>query len=488
MRIDLSILVIVLLFAHLFFALQSPDTHPSSYFQQREAEHIQQHGVPFYDDTLNVLSPRVAFNPVYSYIVAAGGLLIGTTLAIKLLPNLAAVALVIITYLFAQHLVGDRRISLFSAGIAGFLPILFAYSIHRGSTHVLLVCLLSLLNLLYLHKLDKNERTLFYIALFIAILHPASWIWMLGFALYLITCWLENVRTQRWEGELFLSLFFVNLVWTVLVYHDAIMFGGINVLWQNVPLGLRSLLFLDFNLFSALALVGIIPFIAAFWSIVKIAYREKNKKMLFLSSHVVTVFFLLWLTVIPYEVGLLYLAVSLLPLFPIYYRDVLDYVTRSKAAPYVWLVWTGFLVLFIVTSVVPSVFYANQEITRLPPSSLSEGIADIVSQDPDARFVAPPQYGAYVRYHAGQPVLGTDTYLMVQKPEAVLEDMETIYGSRLSTTVLEIFKEYHFEMPYVIVDEPGQAFPVAVDADCFLPVFVDPAMIIYEVECGLVTT
>jgi hypothetical protein len=144
---------LVTLTVRLFLAFSIPNFTYDSYFHIRHVEHVTEHGLPLYEDPLSYGGRELVFLPFFHYFAAFFDLFLPIELVAKILPNLLFASLTIIVYLISRHKLTNSG-PLFSAFIAGSLPIL--YSTNRFSPESLFLPLIFLSIYAFMNIEKKN--------------------------------------------------------------------------------------------------------------------------------------------------------------------------------------------------------------------------------------------------------------------------------------------------------------------------------------------
>ena len=110
----------------LFLAFSIPNLTHDSYFHLRQVEQIKETGLPLYNDDLSYGGRELLFLPGFHYLAAFLSFVIPLGILAKILPNLLLSFLPIIIYLISKQISKTPTAPLFSAFIAGLLPILYS--------------------------------------------------------------------------------------------------------------------------------------------------------------------------------------------------------------------------------------------------------------------------------------------------------------------------------------------------------------------------
>ncbi|MFW5746715.1 MAG: hypothetical protein ACOCWQ_04165 [Nanoarchaeota archaeon] len=478
---------IVALFRIVLSFLHEGFSYPA-YFLLRQSASVAGSAAPFFFDPLSYGGRWLAFNPLYAYLIGGPGALFGVEEVMRILPNLIAATVPLMAYLISMHLIKDRRIGVLVALFSGFIPIQSAV-MHNSAHAFSFVLPLSLLTTYLL--LRQKYAACFWVALAFIVFHPGSWLWILGFGFYLLFSWLEHIKTPQVQKELFLTLLLAAALWHIIIFKNALTQHGVGIIWQNVPLSIRAALFVDFNLFSVLSFVGIVPLVGAAWAIYHQFYRSRDTRSLFLVAQIVAGFVLLWLTVVRYEEGLMYFSLWLVMLLPVFFGRFFAYLERTKFRATTSLMWVGVLTLFFLTAVLPSVFFSLEN--PGPDEDYLQMLSFLQMHTPaDATIIDAPSRGQLITAKTGRKTFMDTEFMLAPNPDTRLRDLERFYTSSISTQALEVLADYQITSSYVVYDSNSQekywdsTARFAQDTRCFVPIYAQEGLVVYQVMCRLV--
>ena len=229
----------------LILAFTLPTFTYESYFHLRQTEHITATGLPLYHDPLSYGGRELIFLPLFHYLAAFFDLFLPLEFVAKVLPNLLLAGLVLLTYFIARELGYSTHGSLFTAGIAGFLPAIFStnaftpYSLFLPLIFFAIYAFLKLqqkgideekseeqkqkqINIKKNSRMQKKYVYLYLIAFLLATLtSPATILLLLGFGIYFLISLAENKKLPRDEWEIFIASTFFYL-WIQLVFFNEV--------------------------------------------------------------------------------------------------------------------------------------------------------------------------------------------------------------------------------------------------------------------------
>lgn len=482
-----STLTLLLIFAvvlgiRLFFAFQVEGfLTDESYFHIRQVNHILETGFPLFQEGDRVF----VFSPVFDYILAVFGLFFPIVLAGKILSNLFAASLVVAIYLFVKLYTKDEHVALLSALISGFIPIFIGETFASLSVYPLMFSLLLFFLYTYLH-LPDNLSWFVITSFFLVFLHPISLVFILGLCVYYVLIYVADIEREKWEFEVVLFSLFLGLWSNFLIYKDALLLYGPRVIWQNIPLGLLSTYFTKITLLEALFFIGLIPFVCGVFIIWKHLFRRKNKYTYMFISYTLVVSLLLWLRLLTPKIGLMLLGLFFVLLFAQFYSAFLDYCTRTRFAKRIGVIKLLIVLVFILTSVFPSVVYSSQVVEE---SFVAEELASLrwlAKNTPEESVVfALPQEGHLIEAIAKRKTILDSNFLSIADAETRYNDIVTFYTTPSKIQAIEILNRY--DVTHVYFSPTARSFFAVEELSfitplCFVPIY-DKEVIIYKSKC-----
>ena len=485
-KIILFILFLLVFAIRLYFSFQTQGfLTDESYFHIRQINHILESGFPLLSDDLLPEGRVFIFSPLFDYVLAFFSLFAPIEIAAKIISNLFAASLIISIYLFVHFFTKNNHVALVSALISGFIPIFVGETFASISVYPLAFTLI--LFLLYNYfNLPKNLG-LFVTTLFILIfLHPISLIFVLGLCFYYILIVVEGVTREKWEFEVVLFSLFLGLWAHFLIYKDALLLYGKQVFWQNIPSNLLSVYFTDITILEALIRIGIIPFVGGIFIIWKYLFRKKSRYIHLLIAFTLISALLLWLKLITPKIGLILLSFFFVLLFAQFYVSFLAYLQSTRFGKYEKLVQIAVILVFIFTSVFPSLSYSQEVIQN---SFIEEEIQSLEwlkeNTQENAVIMALPQEGNLIEAIAQRKTVLDTHFISIADAEERFNDIQTFYTTPSRIQAVEIQNKYNVK--YVYFSPAAQKMfglekLAFLHPLCFVPIY-DKEVFIYKAKC-----
>ena len=482
----LCIIFLAALFIRINIALETDTfSDDKAYFALRQIESIKDTGLPIYEDSLSYGGREHVFVPLFYYLLAIFALFFDTVLVAKVLPNIFAASIVFVVYLMISHMTKDKEVAVLTAFVSGFIPVFFEITINSVSVYSLAVPL----GLLMFYSVLENRFWLFLISLIALMLSsPSAIIFVLALILYLIFSWVEGFKPARSEVELTLfSLFLVVSVY-FLIFRDALLAHGLDIVRQNIPSEMISFYFSEIDLVDALYRIGIVPAIAGTWALYYYIRRKRMKPAYLIISLLIIDGLLLMFQLIELRIGLLFLGAGLSVLFGQSFLLFIAYIKRTKFARFSTAVIAAFFALFVLTSVMPSIQLAEAEQEKSLP--VSKVIAYTIlgnSTSPGSVFVTTVFEGHQVNYYTGKKAFADTSFLLIPDASERLRDLRTMYTSAIEPKPLSLMREYGTD--YIILSDRAESYYNIskisyVTDECFPLIYSGKDLKVYERRCG----
>ncbi|MBS1267013.1 MAG: hypothetical protein MAG795_00983 [Candidatus Woesearchaeota archaeon] len=478
------------LFIRLYLCFQTPHfSDGTSYFNQRQIESIKSTGIPIYSDPLSYSGRFYIFLPFFHYLVAFFALILPLGLAVKLVPNILFCALILINYKIAQKITKKHNISLVVALISAFLPVLYK-DLNTLSVYSLVVPLTFAL-LYYFMKITQDKKYILNFLILLIILaasHQLIILPLLSFLVYLFFVWLEGLRYRRIELELItFSCFFI--LWLIfIIFKNAFLAYGPNLIHQNIPSVLISKYFLEFNLLDSIFTIGIVPFCAGIYVIYRHLLREKNRDIYLIISFAITIFSLIWLRLIRMQIGLVYFSIILTLLSAKAFEQLSVYFNKTKFTKYKKWINLVLILVFIITAFVPSILYAASNVSDSFTQEEIEAFNWIKNNTPqDSVVLATPKEGHLITGIAKRKNVIDENFLLQPDINQIYSDTNSMYTTIFQTEAIRLLNKY--EVDYILFSQRAKAqYDINkiqyLGERCFTQRY-NKTIIIYSVDCTI---
>jgi len=266
------------------------------------------------------------------------------------------------------------------------------------------------------------------------------------------------------------------------------MLHGPRVIWQNIPGSVLYEHFSRFNVIEAIFNIGILPFLLGIYVVYRYMVREKNWHIYLLIGFASSVFVLLWLRLIEISAGLMFFGVLLVILFSQFYKLFLSFIEKSMVARFRPMFLILFFILFLSTSVYPSIILSSEAYLDTPAEEEINALLWLKENSEQTGTVAAAlKEGALINAVAERKNVADRNFLFAKNPEQRLEDLYTLYTTPYLTDAQNIIDKYNID--YIILseiskDEFNTGELEFVDDRCFELVY-DSEIKIYRTLCRI---
>jgi len=439
-QIIVAMLFLIVLAIRLFLSFQTPGFDYDSYYALRQAEHISQTGLPLFKDLLSYSGRTFIAPPFFYYLLAGFSFIMPLELAAKLIPSIIWAALVIIIYLIVKYLTKNRTAAFISSLFSGFVPVLFT-TLNQASVYSLSLFLIFLLSYAFLRIEEKGFTTMSIVVTIILLLtHASVFILLISFFVYFIILALEKQEISKKEAEIALFLFFLSLWFYVLLYKKAFFLHGISFIWQNIPSPLLSSYFQDISFFGVIYAVGIIPLLLGVYAIYITSFKTRNRAAMVYISFALISFIMLWLKLVPFQIGLLLLSLNLAILSGVVIKTSLVALSKTKISRFTWIITGALVILFIIT-VIPS--FLVKPNTSIPPPEDVKALEWVRNNtEENAVILGKVQEGFLINYVADRKNVADSNFLLIKEINQRYDDINSLFTLRLKSEALRLLNKY----------------------------------------------
>ncbi len=490
MKKQTKILVLIFLLTlafRLYFAFQTPNLNHEAYYELRQVNSIKDTGLPIFHDYLSYEGRTSLFSPIYHYILTLFSFILPIIWVLKIIPNILASLLVIINYFLAKKITGNQNASVFCAFISAFIPVFITETFNTGSIYSLLIPL-TFLSLYFFMNIYRKKYLVYFLitSAFLIFLHPYSSLLILGLIIYIISLSLEQLKSRKQETESVLFLIFLSIWIHLILYKKALLTHGPYVIWQNIPSAIISLYFAQTNVLEAIIRIGLIPLIFGVYVIYRYIFKEKNKKIYLLASLALALFFLVWFRLLQPNIAFMFLGTILAVLFAQGYISFFRYLKTTKLTKHKNKFIALFVLVFIITSVIPSFYFSMQKAKQAPSETDIQAFNWLKNNTQNNAIIAASLKEGHILNAVAQRKNIIDTnFLLAPDPSERFDDLKIIYTSRYKTAAISTLNKY--DIKYILFSDSARSeFDVGrlnyLDDECFELVF-DNKTKIYKSLC-----
>lgn len=490
----LILIILATFLLRLYFSFQAEGFNDDrSYWALRQAAEIKKGWSPIFNDPLSYGGRTIVFTPLFHYLLAFFSLLMPLELAGRVMPNLFASLAAVPVFLISRDLTSNK-IALFASFISSFIPVFFIRTFNTVTEYSVMVPLILLLIFLFIRINRDAKYQLFFLSALLAtvFMHPTAVIFIIGLLIFILLMKLERMRVMTAEIELaiFSSLFALWLYF--LLFKKAFLLYGSSIIWHNIPTSIHAGYFSDVSILSMLQLIGLIPFLYGVYIFYKYSFKQKNRNIFLIMSFIIAAGILLWLKLVQFHEGLIFLGVFLLLLTCVYLKLFFDYLSKTKFHRYENLFIASLLLGFIATSLIPTLVYAREEVRKSFSEDELRAFEWMKWNLPENSIVlASPEEGHLITAISEKRNVIDSNYLFIEDIDRLFNDVSTIYTTKYETQAIDLLSEKgitHIYFSPRIADYYGiQQISYLHDANCFRILYEETGagISIYESVCRL---
>ncbi len=431
----------------LIISFTIPNFTYDSYFHLRQIEHISETGLPLYNDPLSYGGRQHIFLPVFHYVMAFFAIFMPLEIAAKMIPNLLFALLTIIAYLIAKKTSSNEPAALFSALIAGFLPILFVpNSLNPASFFFPLV----FLNIYAFLRLTEKKFLYLYLTSFIILCFTSSAtaLLLIGYGAYGILSFIEIKPLPRIEKELMIfALFF--FVWSqFLFFKNTLLSQGLRFIWRNVPPQIISTYFPEISIPKAIVAVGIIPVVVGIIIAYRSLFQLRDRRLLFLLSLIISTTTLTWLKLMEFEFALTFFGLILALFFASFYAQSSRYLEKTTLE---FLKKKYFLIIVLLLSlstIWPAISTALHQAT--PTAEEVTAFQWLNKNIPaNSTVAALVEEGHLVTYYGRQKNMMDGQFALIKGMSVRFADLHSLYTTVFQTQAFAVMDKY--DLNYLMI-------------------------------------
>ena len=470
----------------IILAFTVPNFTYESYFSFRQIEHIQETGLPLFEDNLSYGGREFLFLPLFYYFYAILSFIIPLTILAKILPNIFVASIIFPIYFISKKIYKNETAALLSSFIAGFLPILFLTNSFVPETIFLPLIFLTIYSFLNI-KEKKHLYTYIFSFLILSLTSSSTFLLIVGFGIYLLLSLLEQKKVPKTEIEVIIfSLFFY--IWTqFLFFKEVLIKEGISFVWQNIPTRIITQYFPKFSLGQALVLVSIIPFLAGIYVAYRSLFQLKNQKSFLLISFVISTSLLTWARLIQFKLSLAFFGIILAILFSSFYLEISTYFKKTKFPHLQKYLLPIAIILISATTVYPAIAYSlNQDTPTDKDIQAFQWLNE--NTEKNSGVLAMLKEGHLITYYSERRNLMDDKFDLIDDVEKRSDSLISLFTTKYQTQAVGITDQ--FKLKYLVLSPDAkerykiiEKFPYATKR-CFELVYKNETEI-YRAECKI---
>lgn len=489
----LVVIFLVVLTVRLYIAFETPLLNQDAYFSLRQVESIKDTGFPLYKDPLSYGGKTQLFAPLQYYIMALSSFFLPIESSGKIIPNIFAAMIIFIVYYLSLKITKSPKISMLIAALSGFMPIYFI-DLNRASINYLAILLI--LTIIYcMLKLNERKHVDYALTLmFLLVLTtPLAFVLVLGLLIYLLLLKLENFSIEMKELEIILFFTFLTFWVNLLIYKNAFLIHGLNVIWQNIPVNMMSDFFGNIGFVQVLGAVSIVPILLGMYAFYSAFHLDRNKDIMMLIATGLSIFLLLWFKLIDLISGLTFMSIILVILTAYSLKRIDEFIEKSRLQRYYKIFQVSFIAILFIT-IIPSLFYIinTSDIGPLGTPDIADVKALLwVSENTpkSAVIMSSVEEGNLVTYYAKRKNVMDTNFLLTPRIDQRKSEIDEVYTTRFETSAIGILNKYNAK--YILVtahtlESYGVESPSYLsDKNCFSLEYFSEQTYLYKIDCKI---
>lgn len=449
---------IVVLSMRLFISLQTPYfSDDESYYVLRQVDNLRSTGRVFFYDELSYGGRNTIMLPGYYAILTFFNFLMPQYYGLKIIVNLFASSLVIVIFYLSKQITKNNKVSLLAALSAGFMPIYFQKTVNSLSPLCFTIPVAFFLLYLML-KMQKDEKKipLYFITLLTIFIFTSAeaLLFVAALVVYIFMLRLENMKETKIQFEILIFSLFLSLWLYLILFKDILLKYQLNIFKSNIPAQIITRYFIDLNPLEMIYLVGIIPVLSGLYIIYRYLFKEKSPSMYLMLSFAITVGSLLFLKILAFEIGMIYLGVILIVLFAHSLKDLFNYIKKTKFR-YISFVSLIFLVLILLTQMIPSFYYGQEKIKDIPSEDqilALEWIKETSAED--ATVLGTVGEGHLITYFSKRKNVMDSNFMLVTDTTTQYGQIQTIFQTKFYIAASRLLSQH--DINYIFLSEKGK--------------------------------
>ncbi len=488
----LGFLFLLVLSIRLYFAFQTRNYAPESYYTIRQVDHILHTGLPIFKDDLSYGGRTLFQGFLYFYILAAFRLVFSENIVYKIIPNIFMASMILIVYAISKYLTKNDNVSLFSAYVAGFIPIFYLKTITDISVYTLVIPII-LLFIFCMLQLQENKAyvvIILILILLLRIIHPSVMLLIISLLVYMLIIRFEGLSQSKEEVEIILFSTFL-ILWSIFItFKKPFLIHGIFVIWQNIPLEILNNYFKDISILESAYSIGLIPLIFGLYTVYQYLFKEKNRQIYLIISFAVSITLLLWLKLLSLAVGMLFLSPILVILFSVSYQRFLQYLAKTRLAALQDVFVILFIFIFFIFSIIPALYAGHRAVTSSVTNDEIKALKWIANNTEQGAVVVGNLYeGHVINTVAQRPNVIDTNFLLIKNIDQRLQDVNIMYTTPSETEAVRIIDKYN--IGYILFSKNSkelyhlQSLPFVADSHCFQEAYTQDSIEVYKSLCRL---
>lgn len=433
--IILGILALIVLSFKLFISLQTEYFTEESYFSLRQAKHIEETGIPMFEDTLSYQGRNYKFLPLYHYLIA----FLSPSL-MKIFTNILIILSSFMIYFIVEFIIKDKTLSLLAAIMSLFIP--SSVNISNSSLSPTPLFLLLFLFFIFSYLKRKQWSTWPMISFLVLMLLTSAQaiIVSLGMIVFVLIQKLQNLQPKKQDIELALFGLFLSVWFSVILFKDLL--TDWSFLWSNTP---AQLIYTSTSATSLFSGIGMLPLLFALIGTNKIFSKHSRNQLFIISLGMVFLLATIF-GVLSLNSGLAILGFTASIISGIGIKEIKIFFEQSRFS--LKKIFITLLVIFFAsTTIIP---FMNEGINESIPSKEKVELTKSLNRY-EGTIISSPKEAHFVMYYSGLKTYFDDYYAFSNAQERYDNSLRIFRGNSVFQAS-KILEEENIDFIYLSLE------------------------------------
>lgn len=475
----------------IFFVFQTNNfSSDIAYFNIRHTKYIAENYFPLIYDEFSYGGKDVLYPPLFNYLLAFFGSVLGFELALKLIPEFLISLLVIIVFLISKQISKSETAALASALLSGFIPLLIRETVNKISAYSLLLPLMFYMFYCYirLHEHKKYVIQFVILSFLLPLVDPNSFIFLLTLVFFSVILTTESIQVSMIRKEATFFAVFLGLLINFIIYKKAFLQHGFGIVKESIPLPIFELLFRNISVIALVYFIGIVTLVLGVIGLYYGLFKERRVSVLLVSSLMLSVMFVVTIKFIDFPTGLIFIGVALSILSSLTIKRFFTYLQLTKFNNLKNIFYFLLVLLIILFSIIPSINVANDNIKNVFSNDEIKALEWLKTRSSkDSVVLSRFDEGYLISSIAQRKNVMDNNFLLSDDVEERFNDVEILYTNPFKARVLELIRKYGIN--YIYLSEKTREYygikelVYTEDKTCFDLVYENEKAKIYKVIC-----
>ena len=309
---------------------------------------------------------------------------------------------------------------------------------------------------------------------------------IIGLLLYVFFIKTEEIKHSQGELELILCATLVSVWFSMIIFRNALIFHGVEVLFGNVPEQLQN----QFpNTISLVILLGLFPFFLGLYAIFSHIFIKKNKSVYLCVSLLLASFFLTIFSFVSVNDGIVISASLLCVLSSFSWKELIFSIEKTKLSNFkahLQLLAILMVVLIGIATLQTSANIYNSSILSVSDIDAIKWMSNNIQ--PSAKVMALYDEGNAIAALSRHPTVGDSSFILIGNSNAITGDQLRFFKT-YETDAVKIMNKYNASIIFYSQRAQAQsAKPEFLNnKECFELIY-DAGAQIFNSKCRLIAS